>query len=126
MISRQFFDIAADTGVQTFHGPPFTGRVLQTRWEVTGAADTGGDLAMWVQQRIADTGNGVLVVNDNDILGADFVRQFRSPVHNTAGNAIDTGDDFAEPVVSAGERLRVLITPGGAGPIGRLYVWTGE
>lgn len=124
MISRQFYGIAADTGTQTLTGPPFTGRVLQARWEVTGAADTGGDLAIYLQQRVADTGNGVLIVNDNDVLGTDFVRQFRSPTHNTSGVAIDTGDDFAEPVVSAGEALRVVITPGGAGPVGRLYVWT--
>lgn len=125
MISRQLFSVDTDTGVWVDSGAPFSGRVLQARWEVT-TGDTGGDLAMYLQQRPGDTGNGVLVVSDNDILGADFVRQYRSPTHNTSGNAIDTGDDFSEPVLSAGEHLRVRVTPGGAAVVGRLYVWVGE
>ena len=119
---RQFFAIDTDTGTQTDSGPSFHGAVYQTRWEVT-TVDTGADLAIYLQQRPGDTGNGVLVVSDNDVLGTDFVRAYRHPVHNTAGNAIDTGDDFAVPVVSAGEHLRVKVTPGGAAVVGRLYVW---
>ena len=37
---------------------------------------------------------------------------------------IDTGDDFAEPVVSANDHLRVTITPASSAVAGRLYVWT--
>lgn len=121
MMQRQVYNFNTGSAV-TDTGPPAFGEMVMARWEVTGAADTGGDVAIYAQQREADTGDGVLVVNDNDCLGADFVRQWRSPTHNTAGGAVDTGDDFAAPVVFAGDRPRVRITPGGT-TIGRLYLW---
>ena len=81
---------------------------------------------VYAQQREADTGDGVLVVDDDDCLGVDFTRQWRSPTHNTAGLPVDTGDDFSEPVVLAGDRLRVRIVPAGGTVSGRLYIWTRE
>ena len=121
-VMRQLFSINSSAAV-TDTGPPAFGYVLQTRWEQTGTADTGGDLAIYAQQREADTGDGVLVVNDNDCLGADFFRQYRMPMHGTDGTQLDTGADFSDPVVLAGERLRVRVTPAGGTVQGRLYVW---
>ena len=121
-MQRMSFDVSTDTGTWTDSGPSFTGEIAQARWDVT-TADTGADLAIYLQPRPGDTGNGVLLVSDNDCLGADFTRCWLQPSHNTAGNAIDTGDDFAAPVVSAGDHLRIKVTPGGAACVGRLYVW---
>lgn len=110
-------------------GPPTWGQIMQARWEQTGTPDTGADLAIYAQQRELDTGDGVPIVNDNDCLGADFIRQYRSPIHNQSGIAIDadTGDGyFSQPVPLAGDRLRVRVTPAGGTVSGRLYVWTRE
>lgn len=120
--TRQVFTFSSATAV-TDTGPPIWGQVVQARWEQTGAGDTGADLTIYAQQRESDSGNGVLVVDDNDCLGADFVRQWRSPLHNTDGVQIDTGADFSEPITLAGDRLRVKITPAGGTVNGRLYVW---
>lgn len=120
MITRQVFEFNTNAA-KSDTGPPVTGTLHQARWEVTGAPDTGGDLAIYCQQREADTGNGFVVVDDNDCLGTDILRMFRSPTHTAAG-LVDTGDDWIEPVVFAGERPRVRITPG-ATTIGRLYLW---
>ena len=125
MMQRQLFNISTDTGVWTDSGPSFSGEILQARYEVI-TGDTGADLAIWLQQRSVDTGNGVLVVNDNDCLGADFVRAWRQSTHDQSGDAFDTGGDFIEPFVSAGDHLRVRVTPGGAAVAGRLYIWTRE
>lgn len=122
MITRQLFEVNT-ASAKSDTGPPTFGQVIQVRWENTGAADTGADLEIYAQQREADTGNGVVILNDNDCLGADFVRQPRTPLHNSDGTQIDTGADFADPVVCAGERLRVKVTPAGGTPQGRVYVW---
>ena len=123
MMQRQVFNVDTDTGTWTDSGPSFFGEVRQVRWQVT-TGDTGGDIAIWLQQKPADTGNGVPIVSDNDILGSDFVRAYRQATHNSSGIAIDTGDDFSEPIVSAGDHLRVKVTPGGAAVVGTLYVWS--
>lgn len=120
---RQTFTFASSATV-TDTGPPMFGRLLQTRWEQTGTGDTGADLAIYAQQREADTGDGILVVNDNDCLGVDFFRQYRMPMHATDGGQLDTGADLSDAVVMAGDRLRVRITPAGGTVSGRLYVWT--
>jgi hypothetical protein len=121
-ITRQLYEInTASTKTDT--GPPAHGEFIQARWELTGAADTGADLEIYAQQREADTGNGVPVVVDNDCLGTDFVRQYRAPLHNIDGVAVDTGNDACAPVVFAGERPRVRVIPAGGTAIGRLYLW---
>lgn len=120
-ITRQVFSFNTSDAL-TDTGPPVFGQFVQARWELLGAGDTGGDLAIYAQQRESDTGNGFLVVDDNDCLGVDFQRMWRNPTHNTAG-LTDTGDDFLEPPVFAGERLRVRVTPAGGTVNGRLYLW---
>lgn len=122
-VQRHLFTFATAATV-TDTGPPAFGQVLQARWEQTGTPDTGADLAIYGQQREADTGDGFLIVNDNDCLGADMQRQYRTPIHNTDGSQVDTGADFCEPVILCGDRLRVRITPAGGTVSGRLYVWT--
>lgn len=118
-LNRQVFDVNTDTGTWTDSGPSFMGSVLQGRWEAT-AGDTGGDLLqMWLQLRPGDTGNGIPIASETG-LNANFTRCWRQPSHNSLGAQIDTG----EPVVAAGEHLRVKVTPDGAAVVGRLYIWT--
>jgi hypothetical protein len=121
MISRQIFNVSTDTGTWTDSGPAFTGEIAQLRWE-TITADTGADLQIWLQQRTGDTGNGIVVINDNDCLGADFVRVPVQPTQHFDG--FDTGTAQEAYVISGGEHLRVKVTPAGAACAGRLYVWT--
>ena len=120
-ITRQMYEFAT-ASAKTDTGPPVTGALHQMRWEQTGTADTGGDVAIYGQQREADTGNGFIAFDDNDCLGTDFQRLPRSATHTVAGLA-DTGDDFLEAVVFAGERPRVRVTPAGGTVSGRLYLW---
>jgi hypothetical protein len=122
MLSRQKYDVSTDTGVWTDTGPAFSGGVVQMRWEpVTG--DTGGDLQISLLSELgADTGNGIIVYDDNDCLGADFMKVPMQPAHGPDGS--DTGVDDYAPIVAAGDRLRVKVTPGGAAVVGRLYIWT--
>lgn len=121
MITRHVYSFSSASAVSDT-GPPVNGALAQARWENTGTGDTGADLAIYAQQREADTGNGVLVVSDDDSLGADFVRQWRSPLHLTTG-AVDTGADGLDAVVFAGDRPRVKVTPAGGTVSGRLYLW---
>jgi hypothetical protein len=123
MMQRQIYDVNTDNGVWTDSGPSFHGEILQARWEATSGGDTGDDLAIWLQQRPGDTGNGVLVVAQAGNLNTDFTRCWRQPTHLTTG-AVDTGADQTVPVVSAGEHLRVRVSPGGASLVGKLYIWT--
>ena len=121
-IMRQRFDISTsatkcDTGAQAW------GEIVQARWEQTGVADTGADLQVYVQQREADTGDGVKLVLDDDCLGTDFTKVWRQPMHNSDGVALDTGNDLTGPVYLAGERLRVRVVPAGGTVTGKLYVW---
>ena len=80
-VTRQRFDFNTSVA-RSDTGPPAWGRVVQARWERTGATDTGSDLQIWAQQREADAGNGVPIADDANSLGSDFVRQWRSPTHN--------------------------------------------
>lgn len=119
MINRQLFEVSTDTGTWGDTGPGFNGALLQMRWNPT-TADTGADLRLDVLPKAADTGDGWTIFNDNDCLGTNFVRALRQNLHDSTG-AQDTG---AGPIVGAGDRLRVKVTPGGASVAGRLYIWT--
>lgn len=114
------------TSPKTDTGPPVNGIIHAVRFESagsadTGAPDTGADLQLFLQQRESDTGDGVMILNDNDILGADRYWMPRNRV------TLDTGDSTnitnLEPVAAANERLRLRIVPGSAGIRGRFYVW---
>lgn len=125
MMHRQIFEVNTDTGTWGDTGPAFTGQIMQMRWNPT-TADTGADLAVALLPRSNDTGDGWEFFNDNDCLGVDFVRVPSQHVHDISGAAemADTGTSVAPaPVVAAGDRLRVKITPGGAACVGRLYIW---
>lgn len=125
-MQRQIFQINTDTGTQGDTGPVISGEIAQVRWSPT-VVDTGADLLMALLPRTGDTGDGFVFVNDNDCLGADFVRVPRQPTHDLSGAAdvTDTGTPAAPaPIVGAGgDRIRVKVTPGGAACAGRLYVW---
>src|SRR3989304_1251969 len=122
MLSRQRFDVSTDTGTWTDTGPAFSGGILQMRGEPV-AGDTGGDLEISLLSELGtDTGNGIIFFSDNDCLGADFLRVPLQPGHGADG--FDTGVDNYFPIVGAGDRIRVKVTPGGASLSGRLYVWT--
>jgi hypothetical protein len=139
-ITRQVFEYLAAAGsgaagggsgitARTDTGPTVTGFLHQIKWESLGSADsgapdTGADLQIFAQQREADTGDGVLVLNDNDILSADRLWLPRKVI------SLDTGDSTAsatnpnfDAVPFVNERPRVRIVPGSAGVRGRLYLW---
>lgn len=121
MIHRHIFEVNTDTGTWGDTGKVFTGEVMQMHWNPD-TADTGGDLSLALLPKENDTGDGFIFYNDNDCLGANFVKVPLQPGH--ASDGTDTGVDEYFPVVSAGDRLRVKVTPGGAAVVGRLYVWT--
>ena len=121
MISRQRFAINTDTGSQGDTGPVFMGSIVQMRW-APATGDTGGDLLMALLPKAGDTGEGFVFFNDNDCLGAGFNRVPLQPAH--ASDGFDTGVDQYHPIVGAGDRLRIKVTPGGAAVVGNLYIWT--
>jgi hypothetical protein len=118
-INRQLFTFSTGSSPAGDTGPPINGALLQLHWNPT-TVDTGADLQIAVLPRTGDTGDGWVILEDNDCLGTDFTRALRQRLHDSAG-AADTG---AGPVVMAGDRLRVKVTPGGSACAGRLYVYT--
>jgi hypothetical protein len=124
-MQRQIFEINTDTGTQGDTGPSFHGAIAQMRWNPT-TVDTGADLSVALLPKAGDTGDGWIFYNDNDCLGANFVRVPSQHVHDIDGNAemADTGTSVSpHPIVAAGDRLRIKVTPGGAAVAGRLYIW---
>jgi hypothetical protein len=118
MISRQIYNISTSSSAVTDTGPSTNGALLQMRWNPT-TVDTGGDLVLTVMPKGGDTGDGWEVFNDNDCLGANFVRAPRQQMHDEAGLS-DTG---VAPILLAGDRIQVKIIPGGAAVAGRLYLY---
>ena len=116
-VSRQTYIISTDTGeFRTDTGPSFNGAILQMRWE-PGGADTGGDLEVLLVN--TDTGEAIVVMRDNDCLGSQFTRAPRQSTHDTGG-----APSSEALIYSAGERLRVKITPAGvAQSSGKLTVY---
>ena len=121
MWQRQRFDVNTDTGHWTDTGPSFSGAILQMAWNPS-TADTGGDLQITLLPQPGDSGQGWSIYNNNDCLGADFLQAPRQRSFGSDG-AADTG---AVPVVAAGDRLRVKVTPGGAAVVGKLYIWSAD
>lgn len=122
--SRMLFNVSADTGTWGDTGPAVWGGLLQMHWNPT-TADTGADLTITLLPKEDDTGDGWIIYNDNDCLGANFTKVPYQATHE-AGGAVastDTGTWSAVPVVFAGDRPRVKVTPGGAAVAGRLYLW---
>lgn len=121
-VNRQRFAVSTDTGTQDLTGVPFEGGVLQLGWNGS-TFDTGGDLTVWLLPKASDdTGEGWIIFNDDDCLGADFLKGLvRKDVH---ANGSDTGTGGSQSVVcAAGDHLRVRVTPGGAAVAGELYIW---
>jgi len=72
-------------------------------WEPS-TGDTGGDLQIvMLPTRSDDTWSGFLIFNDNDCLGADFMKAPRQRFHGPDGSVMDTGE--GAPIVLEGERL---------------------
>ena len=117
---RQSFQVDTDTGTQTLVGGSFHGEITQMRWAPS-TADTGADLALGLDPNASDTGDGWLFYNNNDVLGSGFTIV---PMQSVSTNLDGTTDTGAAPIVSAGDRLRVTVTPGGAACAGTLYVWS--
>ena len=125
MLNRQSYQVNTDTGTWSRVGPSFMGGVMQIGWSPS-TGDTGGDLAIsLLPAGDGDTGAGWVIYDNNDCLGADFLQSLtKSAVH---ANGSDTGSGGAQvPVVSAGDRLKVKVTPGGAAVVGTLNIWTYE
>jgi hypothetical protein len=125
MFQRQVFDLNGGSSAFSDTGPSFTGAIMQMRWYPT-TADTGGDLAidLMPSAAAADTGQAYTIYNDNDCLGVPFTKVPSQPQHHSDG--FDTGSGLDVPIVSAGDRLRIRITPGGAAVVGKLYIWTAD
>lgn len=117
---RQLFQFNTDTGTQTLESRAINGELTQMRWAPS-TADTGADLSMGVYPNAADTGDGWLFYNNNDVLGTGFTIV---PMQSVSSNLDGTTDTGAAPIVFAGDALRVTVTPGGAACAGTLYVWT--
>ena len=120
-ISRQVFNLSGASSAFSDTGPPFTGEIVQMRYYPS-TADTGGDLAIDLMHNLADTGEAYTFFNDNDCMGVAFARVPSQP--QTHADGFDTGASLDMPVVSAGERLRVRVTPGGSAVAGKLYVYS--
>lgn len=124
MMQRQVFNISTDTGTQGDTGPNFSGEIKQIGWAPT-TGDTGADLTLvLLPVDTTDTAGGLPVLNDADCLGASFMR---APVISGFGktpDGTDTGLAHYYPVVAAGDRLRIKVTPGGAAVAGKLYIWS--
>lgn len=121
-MQRQVFEFN-DTGTAGDTGPSFSGFIHQMRWNPT-AGDTGCDLQISLLPRQGDTGDGWLIINDPNVMGAQFVRVPGQRQHDAAG-VTDTG---LAPIAAAGDRLRVkIINQAGVATAlqGRLYIWVG-
>jgi hypothetical protein len=97
------------------------GSIVQMRWAPE-TGDTGGDLLIALLPKANDTGGGWVFYDDNDCLGAGFTKVPLQPGHGPDGT--DTGVDQYHPIVAAGDRLRIKVTPGGSAVVGDLYIWT--
>lgn len=117
MISRQSFSISTDTGTKGDTGSPINGTIWGMRWQPT-TADTGADLYVALIDAQGDTAGGVQMLSDNDCLGVAFTKQPTFP--QTHGDGFDTGASNDVPFVSATQRLRIKVTPGGAALAGKL------
>src|SRR5690606_8979957 len=126
MFSRQLFEINTDTGSQVITGSSFFGAIMQARWVPT-TGDTGADLNLTLLPNDSDTGDGwQFAIYSN--LGSQFTKSPTQPMHLSDGDAAGSDPDTQPgvPIVSAGDKIKVEVVPGGAAVAGRLYVWTGE
>jgi len=123
MMTRQRFALSGSSSPFSDTGPPFTGYIMQLAWYPS-VVDTGGDLAIDLMPNIADTGEAITIYNDNDCLGTRFLRAPTQPQHHPDG--FDTGASSDVPVVGAGDRLRIRVTPAASSIAGTLYVWIAE
>ena len=122
-VNRQLFAVNTDTGSQVFTGVPFEGGVMQVGWNAQ-TGDTGADLLILLLPKASnDTGDGWIIYNDNDSLGADFLKSLvNRSVHANGSDTVASGAQAA--YASASDHLYVRVTPGGAAVVGDLYVWT--
>lgn len=134
MLQRSHMAIGpTDTGgTYTDTGPFITGAIRQIHWHPndpgdTGTVfDTGGDLKieLLVGASAADTGATLVLLNDNDCLGATF---FKAPVQGRVrADGFDTGTGAAigAPVYAVSDQYRVTVTPGGRRVLGNLWIVT--
>lgn len=122
MYSRQTYNLSGSSSAFSDTGPNFHGAIMQMRWYPT-TPDTGADLAidLMPSAAAADTGEAYTFYNNNDCLGVPFTHVPTQPQNHSDG--ADTGAGEA-PIVAAGERLRIRVTPGGAAVAGKLIIWT--
>lgn len=101
-------------------GPPIFGSIEQVRWAPT-TGDTGADLYLALLHQQGDTAGGFTLLSKADCMGTGFTKQPTIP--QTHVDLFDTGASLDVPVVCAGDRLRLKVTPGNT-VAGKLYVWT--
>lgn len=109
MYRSQRLYVDTDTGTQDITGPAFWGEVKEVQW-IGENFDTGGDVRIALKpygDTGADTGDGRVIYNETDVLGANFKHQF----------GLDTGADAYGPIVAAGDHLQIRVTPGDTGDV---------
>lgn len=120
-MNRTRFDISGSSPFSDT-GPPINGAIMQMRWYPT-TSDTGGDIAIDLMPSTApsDTGFAMTIYSDANCLGSAFTRVPTQATHDATGGVASAN----VPIVAAGERLRVRITPG-VSVAGKLWVWWAE
>jgi hypothetical protein len=131
-MNRSYFPVTVTGGVAySANTPPIHGEIKQLRWYHV--ADTGQlatiELAVLPDQN--DTGIGWQIYNRASAnVATPFVVAPRQSTHDLSGapDHTDTGTPAAPaPIVLAGDRLRVKVTPADTGVVidGKLYIWHG-
>jgi|SRR6185436_20703680 len=100
-----------------------SGPVLQLRYipDATTPLDTGADLTITGEE------SGVAIATLSNIGTSAFTKLPRQATHGVTGTALvyASTDAVAEPVVVAGERIKVVVAQGGVSMTGALHVFVG-
>jgi hypothetical protein len=126
-VTRTMFAVSTDTGEYWRDtGPNMEGPIVQMVWVPT-SGDTGGaDLKIELfgsttASGAADTGAIIDVWNEVDALATARRKWVIKQATYDTGGAI-TSEEF---IFTAGEKMRVTVTPAGVATVGKLYVYHG-
>jgi len=125
-IDRQVLTLTVNaSGAATVYTAlPVTGRVLQLVYvpDGTNPLDTGADLT------ITGEDSGVAIATLTDSGTSAFTKVPRQATHGVTGSAAlyaAAGQGVLEPVIVAGERIKVVVAQGGVSKTGTLHVYLG-
>jgi hypothetical protein len=124
-IERHVLDLTVTAGgAATVYTPWLRAcRVLQISYvpDATTPLDTGADLT------ITGETSGTAIATLSNIGTSAFTKVPRQPTHGLTGTALVYAgtDPVSEPVLIAGERIKVVVAQGGASKIGTLHIFVG-